>query len=471
MSKANMKTIAEISTEIPVFAEVDVLVVGGGPAGIGAAISAARLGAKVLIVEQFNCLGGVATSGGHNHYNQFDAWADPTVQVVGGIADEIRRRLLANGWATYDGCALDFDLEGMKLLLDQMTAEAGVQVLYYTFYCDTLVQDGVAIGGIIQNKSGRQAILAQRIIDCTGDGDAAYHAGVPFEQGRPQDGRCQPTTLMFMIGGVDYPQVAKWRSDYRMKETWLQAQRDGIMEPFQSVIMGFWHADINPDRVGINMTHMINVDSTKAEDLTAATIEGRRQAHHLTQVFRKVVPGMEKCYLISTAPSLGLRESRRIQGEVTLTGQDLMDQRQWPDSIGHGSFFIDIHNPAGPGMGGQTWHPPKGFYYQIPYRALVPLRVDNLLVAGRCVSADHMALGSLRIMGTCTVMGEASGAAAVLSLHDEVSPRQLDTTRLGKQLKAQGVILDDNAVLRDVKPPASNGLPNVNLELQTGQSH
>ncbi len=203
-----MKTLPEINQEIPIFAEVDVLVVGGGPAGVGAAISAARLGAKVLIVEQFNCLGGVATSGGHNHYSQFNAWADPVIQVVGGIADEIRRRMLASGWATYDGSCLDFDLEGMKLLFDQMTAEAGVQVLYYTFYCDTLVQDGAAIGGIIQNKSGRQAILAQRIIDCTGDGDAAFHAGAPFEQGRPQDGRCQPTTLMFMIGGVDWPRVA-----------------------------------------------------------------------------------------------------------------------------------------------------------------------------------------------------------------------------------------------------------------------
>jgi hypothetical protein len=275
---------------------------------------------------------------------------------------------------------------------------------------------------------------------------------------------------MFLIGGVDWPRVAQWRSSYQMTEVWLKAQADGIMEPFQSVIMGFWHTDVNPDQVGINMTHMINIDSTRTEDLTSATIEGRRQAHHLTQVFRKVVPGMEQCYLISTAPSLGLRESRRIQGEVTITGQDLMSQRQWPDSIGHGSFYIDIHNPAGPGMGGQTWRPPKGFYYQIPYRALVPKQVDNLLVAGRCLSADHVALGSLRIMATCTVMGEASGAAAVLSLHDEVPPRQVEPARLSQQLKAQGVILDDSGVLRNVQPPAGNGLPNAILEQQKAKT-
>jgi hypothetical protein len=461
-----MKTIAEINKEIPITREVDVLVVGGGPAGIGAAISAARLGAKVLIVEQFNCLGGVATSGGHNHYSQYNAWGDRSIQVVGGIADEIRERLLSSGGGTYDGSCIDFDIESLKLLFDQMTSEAGVEVLYYTFYCDTLVENGSVTGGIIQNKTGRQAILAHRIIDCTGDGDAAFHAGAPFELGRPADGRCQPTTLMFMIGGVEWPKVAEWRTSYQMTEVWEKAQQDGIMEPFQSVIMGFWHTDINPDQVGINMTHMINIDSTQTEDLTRATIEGRRQAHHLTQVFRKVVPGMEKCYLISTAPALGLRESRRIMGEAVITANDLMDCRKWPDSIGYGSFYIDIHNPAGPGMGGQTWRPPKGFHYQIPYRALVPKKIDNLLVAGRCLSADHVALGSLRIMATCTVMGEAAGAAAVLSLHDEVSPRELDTRRLGKQLKTQGAMIEASDIRHDVEIPPENGLPNAILRQQ-----
>jgi hypothetical protein len=453
-----VKTIPELNSTIPIAAEVDVLVVGGGPAGIGAALSAARLGAKTLIVEQFNCLGGVATSGGHNHYSQFNAWADPSLQVVGGIADELRRRMLAAGYATYDGSCLDFDVEGMKLLLDQMTAEAGVSVLYYTFYSGTLMEGSEVTGGIIQNKSGRQAILARRVIDCTGDGDAAFHSGAAFAQGRFEDGRCQPTTLMFTIGGVDWPRVESWRTSYQMEEVWLKAQADGIMQPFQSVIMGFWHTGVLPDQVGVNMTHMIDIDSTRAEDLTRATIEGRRQAHHLTEVFRQVVPGMQRCYLISTAPSLGLRESRRIRGMVTLTAEDLMSRREWPDSIGYGSFFIDIHNPAGPGMGGQTWRPPKGFCYQIPYRALVPETVDNLLVAGRCVSADHTALGSLRIMATCTVMGEAAGAAAVLSLHEEVAPRDLDPRLLARQLVKQHAILSSDGILHPPAPAADSAI-------------
>jgi hypothetical protein len=459
-----MQTIPEINARIPVVADVDVLVVGGGPAGIGAALSAARLGASVLIVEQFNCLGGVATSGGHNHYSQFNAWADTRTQVVGGIADEIRRRLLARGFATYDGSCLDYSLEGMKLLLEEMVAEAGVKVLYYTFYCDTLMEGRTAIGGIIQNKSGRQAILAKRVIDCSGDGDAAFHAGAAFAQGRPTDGRCQPTTLMFTIGGVDWARVEAWRTSYQMTEVWQKAQQDGIMEPFQSVIMGFWHTDVLPDQVGINMTHMINIDSTQTVDLTRATIEGRRQSHHLVQLFRKVVPGMEKCYLISTAPSLGLRESRRIQGMVTLTAGDLVNQRTWPDSIGYGSFFIDIHNPGGPGMGGQTWRPPKGFHYQIPYRALVPETIDNLLVAGRCISADHVALGSLRIMATCTVMGEAAGCAAVLSMHEEVSPRQVDPEKLGAQLRKQRAIV----CAQDIRTVETPGKDSAILRQQSG---
>ncbi|MBN1138804.1 MAG: FAD-dependent oxidoreductase [Anaerolineae bacterium] len=441
-----MNFIPEHNREIPVIDQVDVLIVGGGPAGIGAALSAAHLGAKTLIVEQANCLGGVATSGGHNHFSLFTSWNAHEQRIVGGIAEEVRRAVLEGGYGTYrDGC-IDFDLEGMKLVLERMVVQAGVDILYYTFYCDTLVESETVTGGIIQNKSGRQAILAHRIVDCSGDGDAAYGAGASFAQGRPADGRCQPCTIMFTIGGVDWTRVAAWRSDYQMREVWLQAQAEGIMEPFQDQIMGFWHTDVLPDQVGVNMTHLIDVDTTVARDLTWATIEGRRQAHHLTAVFRQVVPGMERCYLISTAPMLGLRESRRIKGMTTLTAADVMNQRQWPDAICYGSFFVDIHNPAGPGMSGQTWRPAPGFHYQIPFGVTVPETIDNLLVAGRCISTDHVALGSTRIMSTCMALGEAAGAAAILSLHEEVSPRELDTHLLQERLRAQGAVVDEQGI-------------------------
>jgi len=231
-----------------------------------------------------------------------------------------------------------------------------------------------------------------------------------------------------------------------MMDAWHKAQADGIMEPFQNQIMGWWHTDVLPTQVGVNMTHITHIDATKAEDLTRATIEGRRQAHHLTEVFRKVVPGMEKAYLISTAPALGLRESRRIEGEVTLTEHDMLAHREWADAIGYGSFYIDIHNPSGPGMSDQTLRPAAGFHYQIPYRVMVPKQVDHLLVAGRCVSVTHVALGSIRVMFTCMVLGEAAGAAAVLALHEEVTPRDLPPQLLRDQLWRQGAIVDEAGI-------------------------
>ncbi|MDF1512586.1 MAG: FAD-dependent oxidoreductase [Anaerolineae bacterium] len=445
-----MQTIPDPAHEIPIVDRVDILIVGGGMTGVAAALSAARMGAKVLIIEQFNCLGGVATAGWHNHLSQFNTWASDQ-RVVGGIAHELSARLIEEGFATTDGSCVDFNVEGLKLVLDQMMAEAGVKVLYYTFFCDTLVENGAVIGGIIQNKSGRQAVLAYQVIDTTGDADVAAYAGAPFKKGRPEDGLCQPTTLMFMLEGVDWPRVAAWRTNYQMEEAWLKAQADGIMEPFQNQIMGWWHTDVLPSQVGVNMTHMTHIDATITADLTKATIEGRRQAHHLTEVFRQVVPGMENCYLISTAAALGLRESRRIEGEVTLTEQDMISRREWEDAIGYGSFYIDIHNPAGPGMSDQTYRPEPGFHYQIPYRVMVPQGVDNLLVAGRCVSVTHIALGSIRIMLTCMVMGEAAGAAAVLSLHEEVPPRELNPQILKQQLQRQGAIVEEEHII--------NGLP------------
>ncbi len=413
--------------------------------GVAAALSAARMGARVLIVEQFNCLGGVATAGWHNHLSQYTAWNSQT-RVVGGIAYELGQRLVREGYGTLSGGCVDFDVEGLKLTLDRMMAEANVDILYHTFFCDALLEGDRITGAIVQNKSGRQAILAHQVIDTTGDADVAARAGVPFQMGRERDGLCQPTTLMFTLEGVDWPQVDAWRKTYQMQDVWLKAQADGIMEPFQNQIMGWWHTDVLPTQVGVNMTHMTHVDATNARDLTQATIEGRRQAHHLTEVFRKVVPGMENCYLIATAPALGLRESRRIEGEVTLTKHDILAQREWEDAVCYGSFFIDIHNPAGPGMSEQTYRPDSGFCYQIPYRTMVPKNVEHLLVAGRCISVTHVALGSIRVMFTCMALGEAAGAAALLALHEEVPPRDLPTHVLQTQLRKQGVILDKDGI-------------------------
>jgi hypothetical protein len=441
------------SEKLPLAAEVDVLVAGGGPAGVAAGFQAARAGARTLIVEQFNCLGGVATAGGHGHICLYCAWGDGQQRVVGGIPFEMAERVTAAGFGTHDNATADFEVEGMKLVLEEMAEECGCDLLYHTFFCDAVVEEDKVTGVVIQNKSGRQLIRAARTVDCTGDGDVAAAAGCEFDVGEEETGLCQPVTLMFTIGGVDWERVKAWRTDYNMVHVWKQAQDNGDMRPFQSRIMGFWWTPTRPDHVGINFTHVNNVDATSAKDLTRATVEGRRQAYESVEVFRKYVPGMESCHMVSTPNTVGLRESRRIRGEYTLTREDVVGAAGFEDSIGYGSFFIDIHNTRGPGMDEKTWRPEKGFKYQIPYRILVPKGVDNLLVAGRCASCDHEALGSLRVMPQCGVMGQAAGAAAVLSLREGCWPRDVDVDVLQGQLRAAECIID----ARDVESAGGPG--------------
>lgn len=418
----------------------DVLVCGGGPAGVSAAFAAARMGAKTLIVEQFNCLGGVATAGGHGHICLYSAWGTAD-RVVGGITYEMAERVVKAGYGICDNSHADFEVEGMKLILEQMAEESKTDLLYHSLVSGTTVKDGKVTGVTVHNKNGAQKIVADRIIDCTGDGDVAARAGCGFDMGDEENGFCQPVTLMFTIGGVDYDRVKEFRgASYKLEHVWKKAQENGDMRPFQHCVMGWWWTPTRPDQLGINFTHVNFIDSTKAEDLTKATIEGRKQAYESIEVYRKYVPGMEKCYMISTPNTIGIRESRRIHGLYTLTKEDLLAKREFADSIGYGSFFIDIHSVSGPGMDKKEYRPEKGFKYQIPYRILLAKDVDNLLVAGRCASCTHEALGSLRVMPQCGVMGQAAGAAAVISLNSGVSPKEISVHELQKTLKEQDCI-------------------------------
>ena len=461
----------EPAKQVKVYADVDVLVAGGGPAGFGAAYAAAKAGAKTILVEQMGCIGGIATAGVHPQMCSL-VYSDTGVNTV---HQELIKRVEGEGIGQvgyrYGECNMQFEIEGLKVLYEDMLAEVGCEILYHTMVSEPILEGGVVKGAIIESKSGRQAILAKRVVDCTADADVAARAGVGFDQGRPEDHLVQPCTLMFRVEGVDQPKLLEWweagvgfdreeasvgldeytvnhshtdfdTADGRINSVWRRAVANGDMEPFQTNLMGFWLVPSRPTQIAVNFTHITHVDPTKAEDLTTVMITGRKQAEQTVRVMKKYVPGCENIYMADTAMLPGTRESRRIHGEYTLTVDEVLGAVKSEDGIAQGNFFVDIHNPAGPGMYNAASDKiytrrklPPGEYYDIPYGCIVPKGVENLLVGGRSISVDHEALGSTRQMWQCMMTGEAAGIASVMSIKDNVTPRNIDVQKLRKMMR------------------------------------
>ncbi|MDF2613401.1 MAG: FAD-dependent pyridine nucleotide-disulfide oxidoreductase [Clostridia bacterium] len=429
----------EAPKQIPVKAEVDVLVVGGGPAGFSAAISAARSGAKTMLIEQTGDVGGVATVGLMSHW---------TGNTKGGFFEEILDRSSDMPDDTeslgHNGSYRQIiNPESLKTVMLQMLDEAGVILQLYTFASDAIVEEGILKGVITESKSGREAIYSKIVIDASGDGDVAAKAGAPFTKGREDDGKMQPMTLMFKVAGVDTSKAVfpgGFEENIEIPKGFIQnLGRENIPHPAGHVLL---YRTTLPGVVTCNMTNCIGVDGTKAEDLTHAAFVCRSQIDSIIKFLRNYVPGYENCYVISSASMIGVRETRHFIGEYTLTKEDILEAKVFEDwVVTKAHFNFDVHNITGSGLDetGAQQHFTQEKGYTIPYGCFVPQKIDNLLLAGRNISGTHLAHSNYRVMPICVNMGQAAGIAAALCVKENVLPRNLSVTKIQEVLKTQGV--------------------------------
>lgn len=409
--------------QTPIAGEYDVIVCGGGPAGIGAGVSAARLGLRTLLVERYGFLGGAWTA------NLVTPLFDGANK--GGISGELCDMLRAQGLigGLYDASC---DLEYLKVLLDDLCLEAGVQLLFHTQVVNT-VRDGDKVTGIVvENKSGRQAFLGKIIIDCTGDGDVAALAGVPFQIGDEPHHTTQAMTTMLKLCNVDFVQ----REPYELLELMKEGQKKA--PDYKIVFDCPWIIDCPDGSSILQYVHVRGRTGTDAQDLTRAELEGRKQGLEAFKFLKENVRGFERAVLAQIASHIGVRETRRIKGEYCLTEEDLRGGKtfEFPDATFICEFNIDIHEEDSEK---QTVELIPA--YTIPYRCLVPLGVDNLLVAGRCISGTRIAMASYRVTGICLAMGQVAGTAALLALEGGITPREVSYSQLREKLAAQNVIL------------------------------
>lgn len=454
-----MKTITEPAREIPVRAEVDVLVVGGGPAGVMAARAAAGSGLKVMLIESRGFVGGNLAIG----LPILGFLGRRGNQIIRGLAQEFIDRLKARGAASdHRPCALHVSLtiidpEQAKTVALEMLEEAGVEVLMYVF-CAEVIKDGDRVGGVvIESKAGREAILARTVIDCTGDGDVACRAGVECRKG-DADGGMQPPTLMFSMRGVEvqrlrdaivnepdlYDMDTMPAEQFRtgkfitvgLRGPLRRAQEEGLNITVARTIL---ITGIREDEIWVNMSRVSGVDATRPESYTMGEIEARRQIYDIEKYLIKYVPGFENARMEQVAPFMGIRESRVTVGRYVLTAEDILACRRFDDVVAVASYPVDIHHATG-GDCSLYWCEDS---YDIPYRCLVPALVEGLLVAGRCASANHEAMASTRVMSTCMAMGEAAGRAARIALCDGVLPSAVDVGKVQRELLAKGAYLGD----------------------------
>lgn len=382
----------------------DLAVIGGGFAGCAAAISAARLGLSVLLVDKGNALGGSAVNCLVNPFMPYWTTKDnKRYDLSVGLFAEIRDEMQKISPYAIRGDV--FNEEFLKIVLNRMVIGAGAEILFHSFLIDAKTSDNRVYSVDVVNKSGKITILADYFIDATGDADLAKIAGFPFRLGRENDNLCQPMTLCFRVANVDFASFLKDRE--HINELYDQYRKSGkIKNPREDILVFDTMVD---DIMHFNSTRIVKLDPTNAFDLTKAEIEAREQMLELYNFLHDNFDAFKYSTILSSAASIGIRESRMIDGEHILTCKEIVDCAQFEDSIALGNYDIDIHNPEGSGT--SHYYFPEGKYYTIPYRSLIPKASKNLLTAGRCISVDHEAQASIRIMPIVCCIGEAAGCA------------------------------------------------------------
>lgn len=420
----------EEAKNLPIAGEYDIIVAGSGPAGVSAAINAGRMGARVLLIEWNNAVGGISTSGLMSHF---------TGSVHSKFYTELLQAMADRNEGPGKGKIVPtIDPENLKSIYLDMLKDAGVTVLLYTFVCG-VVMDGNRITGVItESKSGRRVFSARAFIDGTGDGDVAAFAGVPYYKGRETDGKMQPVTLMFKVAGVDTDRavfLGSFESTYQTEKGELQAlAREHIPYPAGHLLV---YRTTLPGIVTCNMTNCTEIDGTSAEDLTKAELVCRSQMPAILAYLREFVPGFENCYIISAGSMMGVRETRHFKGGYVLNEEDILTARVFEDWVVRGAHFnFDVHNLTGAGLdktGVQhKWSQPKG--YTIPYGCLVPEGVEGLLLAGRNISGTHMAHSNYRVMPICVGIGEAAGIAAAIAVKENLRLRDVPVEKIQEKL-------------------------------------
>lgn len=409
--------------------QYDVVVAGSGPAGIAAAIMSGRSGARTLIIESLGRLGGISTSGMMSHF---------TGNVGNLLYHEILQRAATKNSFDRGVKTTVIDPEFLTLTYIEMLEEANVDILLYTTICDVIMEENELKGIVCHNKEGFCAFYSKVVVDATGDGDVASACGVPYIKGRENDGKMQPATLMFKVGGVDMEKAVfppTFETLVHTEKGELQALAKKILpSPAGHVLL---YKSTIPGIVTCNMTNITGIDGTKAEDLTRAEIECRKQVPLIVNFLREYVPGYDNCYVIGSASLIGIRETRHFEGVKKITEEEIAQAAEHDDYVVYDAYFnFDVHNITGSGLdetGCQhKFLQTKG--YTIPYGCLVPKEIDGLLLSGRNISGTHIAHSNFRAMPICMGVGEAAGVAAGLAVKQNKKPRDIDAKDIRNKL-------------------------------------